>query len=83
MHRDVSRFNSPKAKLNYPCSIPGEGHSGVCPHATELSVERVPEPLFCLEGYIVWLGVQIRIRLTCATLWGWSRLARSLFGKCR
>jgi hypothetical protein len=48
-----------------------------------LSVERVPEPLFCLEGYIVWLGVQIRIRLTCATLWGWSRLARSLFGKRR
>lgn len=25
MHGDVSRFNSPKAKLNYPCSIPGEG----------------------------------------------------------
>jgi len=38
MHGDVSRFNSPKVKLNYPCSIPGEGHSGVCPQLSPIAI---------------------------------------------
>jgi hypothetical protein len=70
MHGDVSRFNPPKAKLNYPCSIPGEGHSGVCPQLLPIAISseaQMPTP----DGKITRNG-------SCTGLRGSTRLRLSL-----
>jgi hypothetical protein len=70
MHGDVSRFNPPKAKLNYPCSIPGEGHSGVCPQLSPIAISS--------EAANAYLRRQDYQGGSCTGLRGSTRLRLSL-----